>query len=220
MERIKERISFANGLFVSCQGHSSGLALLWSRETNLEIKSFGSHHIDVVVTDGSSNFKWRLTSFYGHPQTRMRQQSWDLLAYLKNQFQLPWFCFGDFNEILSSEKKLGRATRCQSQMDKFRDVVNLYGFKDLGYSGTDYTLCNMQSGDSIIYLRLNRAFATSDWVDKFGEVRVNHLVDSTSNHCALYIAEPRAPKQPRARRFHFEAMWAKCESCTDVIEAA
>lgn len=105
-------------------------------------------------------------------------------------------------------------------MDKFRDVVNLYGFKDLGYSGTDYTLCNMQSGDSIVYLRLNRAFATSDWVDKFGEVRVNHLVDSTSNHCALYIAEPRAPKQPRARRFHFEAMWAKCESCKDVIEAA
>ena len=86
MERIKERIGFANGLFVSCQGHSSGLALLWSRETNLEIKSFGSHHIDAVVTDGSSNFRWRLTSFYGHPQTRMRQQSWDLLAYLKNQF--------------------------------------------------------------------------------------------------------------------------------------
>ena len=208
------------GSLFRCQGHSSGLALLWLRETNLEIKSFGSHHIDAVVTDGSSNFRWRLTSFYGHPQTRMRQQSWDLLADLKNQFQLPWFCFGDFNEILSSEKKLGRATRCQSQMDKFRDVVNLYGFKDLGYSRTDYTLCNMQSGDSIVYLRLNRAFATSDWVDKFGEVRVNHLVDSTSNHCALYIAEPRAPQQPRARRFHFEAMWAKCESCKDVIEAA
>ena len=82
----KERIGFANGLFIPCQGHSSSLALLWLRETNLEIKSFGSHHIDVIVIviDESSNFKWRLTGFYGHPQTHMRRQSWDLLAYLKN----------------------------------------------------------------------------------------------------------------------------------------
>ena len=85
MERIKERIGFANGLFVSCQGHSSGLALLWSREINLEIKSFDNHHIDAIVTEESSNFKWRLTSFYGLPQTHIRQKSWDLLAYLKNQ---------------------------------------------------------------------------------------------------------------------------------------
>ena len=85
MERIKERIRFANGLFVPCQGRSGGLALLWSREINLEIKSFDNHHIDAIVTEESSNFKWRLTGFYGHPQTHIRQKSWDLLAYLNNQ---------------------------------------------------------------------------------------------------------------------------------------
>ena len=30
IERIKERIGFANGLCVPCQGRSGGLALLWS----------------------------------------------------------------------------------------------------------------------------------------------------------------------------------------------
>ena len=139
MERIKERIRFASGLFVLCQGRSGGLALLWSREINLEIKSFGSQHINAVVTEESSNFKWRLTSFYGHPQTYMRQKSWDLLAYLKNQSQLPWFCYEDFNEILSMEEKSGGAARCQSQMDRFWGVVNLYGFKDQGYTRTDFT---------------------------------------------------------------------------------
>lgn len=57
MERIKERIGFANGLFVPCQGCSGGLALLWTREVNLEIKSFGSHHIDAVITEEILNFK-------------------------------------------------------------------------------------------------------------------------------------------------------------------
>lgn len=51
-------------------------------------------------------------------------------------------------------------------------------------------------------------------------MRVNHLAESTSDHCALFISDPQAPKQPRARCFHFEAMWTKCEECKDIIEAA
>ena len=118
------------------------------------------------------------------------------------------------------EEKLGRAARCQSQMDRFRGVVNLCGVKDLGYSGTYFTWCNMQSGDNRVYLRLDRAFATSDWIDRFREVKGNHLIDSTSAHYALFIADPRAPKQPRVRHFHFEAMWTKNEACTNIIETA
>ena len=193
MERIKEIVGFANRLFVPCQGHNGGLALLWTREINLEIKNFGNHHIDAIIIEETSNFKWRFTGFYGHPQTHMRQQSWDLLEFLKNQSQLPWFCFGDFNEVLSMDKKSSGAVRSQSQMDR--------------------------AGDSRVYLRLDRAFATSDWFDKFGEVKVNHLVYSTSDHCALYVADPKAPKQPNTRCFHFEAMWAKSDECRNIIEA-
>ena len=61
-------------------------------------------------------------------------------------------------------------------------------------------------------------FATNNWVDKFGEVRVNHLVDSTSDHCALFISDPKALKQPRAGHFHFEDMWTKREECKEIIE--
>ena len=68
-------------------------------------------------------------------------------------------------------------------------------------------------------MRLDRAFATSNWIEKFGEVRVNHLVDSTSDHCALYVVDPKTPKQPRTRRFHFEAMWTKNDECRNIIEA-
>ena len=50
-----------------------------------------------------------------------------------------------------------------------------------------------------MYLRLDRAFATIDWIDKFSKVKVNHLVDSISDHCVLYVAEPKAPKQSNTR---------------------
>ena len=37
---------------------------------------------------------------------------------------LPWLCFGDFNEIVSVEEKLGGALRLQKQMDDFREVIH------------------------------------------------------------------------------------------------
>ena len=52
---------------------------------------------------------------------------------------------------LSMEEKSGGAARCQSQMDRFWGEVNLCGFKDQGYTRTDFTWCNMQSGDSRVY---------------------------------------------------------------------
>ena len=104
MERIKNRIGMANDLIVPCIGRSGGLALLWAREVDLEIKSFSKNHINATITKPSNNFKWRLTGFYGHSETHRRYESWHLLAFLHSQFQLLWLCLGDFNEILSAEE--------------------------------------------------------------------------------------------------------------------
>lgn len=60
------------------------------------------------------------------------------------------------------EEKFGGSPKPQSQMDSFRDVVNLCSFKDLGCYGTDYTWCNMQARDKRVYLRLDRALAMND----------------------------------------------------------
>ena len=123
------------------------------------------------------SFKWRLTGFYGHPETHRRYESWHLLAFLNNQLQLPWLCLGDFNDILSNTEKSGGAIQSQQQMDGFRKVVDYCAFQELGYYGSNFTWCNMQGGDNKIYLRLDRAFANLEWFEKFGEMI------STSKQC-------------------------------------
>ena len=75
MERIKNRIGLANGLIVPCVGRKGGLALLWTREIDLKIKSFSQNHIDAVINDAEKSIKWRLTGFYGHPETHRRYES-------------------------------------------------------------------------------------------------------------------------------------------------
>ena len=78
-------------------------------------------------------------------------------------------------------------------MDEFRDAVNSYGFKDLGYNGLDYTWCNMQEGENRMYIRLDRALATLEWMEQFKEARVYHIVDSTLDYCALLVSDSYHP---------------------------
>lgn len=78
-------------------------------------------------------------------------------------------------------------------MEGFRQAVNWRGFQDLGFCGPRFTWCNMQRGENRIYLRLDRAFATTEWINRFGNFRVHHLVESTSDHCVLMIADTAPP---------------------------
>ena len=139
MEKIKFSLGFSNGLIVPSRGRSGGLAFFWSTDVNLEIKSYSQYHIDATITEHDNNFTWRFTGFYDHPESNLRKDSWKLLSYLNNQFSLPWFCCGDFNEILFVTEKSGGPPRTQRQMDGFREAVNFCGFQDLGFSGPQYT---------------------------------------------------------------------------------
>ena len=119
MEREKVKIGLLNGLVVPSVGRSGGLAMLWSRDIKVKIQSYSRNHIDAVVIDPESNFKWRITGFYGNPETHCRKESWELLRSLNQKYQLPWLCFGDFNEIVSAEEKYGGVQRSQRQMGDF-----------------------------------------------------------------------------------------------------
>lgn len=97
-----------NGCFVvNSRGRSGGLCLMWKDPVDVTIHSYSQGHIDCMVTLNSK--KWRFTGFYGHPDTRFRNQSWDLLqrlADLRELKDLPWIIGGDFNEITFDSEKL------------------------------------------------------------------------------------------------------------------
>ncbi|XP_075655017.1 uncharacterized protein LOC142625210 [Castanea sativa] len=207
MEKIKGKAGFSNGLIIPKSDKSGGLAILWKKDIKLEIVGYVGNYIDAMVVESQSGFKWRITRFYGHPEMHRRKESWEQLRALHRKSQLPWICFGDFNEISSAREKFGGARRPQKQIDDFVATIDECGFRDLGFLGPDYTWCNMREGDDRTYLRLDRALATIGWIDYFKDARVHHIVDSTSDHCALLISNSFALWPTRKHRFHFKAMW-------------
>ena len=101
MEKVMEKINFVNGLIVPKKGRGGGLAMLWKREVDLEIMGYSRSFIDAIITEQGSGFRWRITSFYGNLEAHRRKESREELAASNRKFQLPWLCYGDFNEILS-----------------------------------------------------------------------------------------------------------------------
>ena len=90
-----------------------GLALLWKSRVDVWVDSFSKYHIDSIVHGGLEN-TWRLTRFYGEPDTGCRNDGWNVLRMLISKLKLPWCVLGDFNELLEVQEK-----RCGSLSSLF-----------------------------------------------------------------------------------------------------
>ena len=96
-------------------------------------------------------------------------------------------CAWDFNEIAKAHEKLGGRPRPVTQMEAFRDVMDECGFKDLGFVGGKYTWCRSYEENNIILERLDRAMATTDWIELFSATKVVHLECGSSDHKPIII---------------------------------
>ena len=110
LEFIQNSINFDHRFVVRKVGCSGGLVLFWRSTINLTIEGLDKNFIDAIIDKGLES-EWRLTDFYGEPETARRFEAWDKLRRLNSNSERPWLCCGDFNEIVRQDEKLGEATR-------------------------------------------------------------------------------------------------------------
>ena len=71
--RLKRKLEVMDGFAVPKIGLGGGLALLWRDGVGVDIQTSSSHHIDALIKQ--EGVAWRLTGFYGHPETLRRGES-------------------------------------------------------------------------------------------------------------------------------------------------
>ena len=101
---------------------------------------------------------------------------------------MPWVVFGDFNEIVKSDEKLGWLERDARQMEMFRECLSEYGLIDLGFVGQNFTWCNGRLGEYRTLVRLDRIVANEKWMKMFPKAKVFHKAMATSDHCMLNLS--------------------------------
>ncbi|GAA0138878.1 hypothetical protein LIER_00536 [Lithospermum erythrorhizon] len=165
-----------------------GLALLWPRAGGVEITSYSTHHIEVVLTDDNMDM-WRFVGFYGHHKVTNRKNSWNLMRIVNSLSNVPTLFMGDFNEVLSGDEHVSqRRQRPAWQMDNFRQVVTDCGLFDVQYVGFHYTWCNSFKSPNSTKPRLDRGLASKSWMDRFPQAKLTHLSINTSDHLPIFLS--------------------------------
>jgi hypothetical protein len=101
-------LGFDHAFGVKSEGLSGGLVLFWNNDSVVSLKSYSRSHIDVMIkNDTMGDNEWRFTGFYANAVRSRRRRDWELLQYLRREFDTPWLCAGDFNEVLDASEQIG-----------------------------------------------------------------------------------------------------------------
>lgn len=128
---------------------------------------------------------------------------------------------GDFNEAMWQFEHFSQCPRPEKQMLDFREVLSHCDLHDTGFSGLPWSYNNNQAGYRNVRVRLDRAVANSERLDRFPEASVTHLSSSQSDHKVLLLNTNDRIMQDRPRRiFCYEIMWETEQDLGTVIEKA
>ena len=99
-------------------------------------------------------------------------------------------------------------------MQGFKEALDYYRKRDLGFNGYPFTWCNRRPGDQNVCIRLDKGVASVEWILKFPSSRIHHLEAFHSNHkpILLYTDSEFKCFYKKGRQFRFEAMWIKDNS--------
>lgn len=170
---------------------------------------------------------------YSEAQVPERFKTWDNLKSIVVSDVQPWLVIGDFNEVLHHSEHDGIGHRSQSQLDGFRDALDICGLTDLGFSGSPWTFEKKVTGGSYTGVRLDRAVADPSWCVLFSVAQIAHEAAACSDHVALVLnfsEELRTKKGTCPLKYELmwethselktlmEQGWKKNDSCTLVSE--
>ncbi|XVF14519.1 hypothetical protein REPUB_Repub09cG0067800 [Reevesia pubescens] len=193
---------------------------MWLDELNITVSSYSNWHINVEVREDNM-MAWRFRGLYGHPETQKRKDSWRLLWILSVKSDLPWLCSGDFNELLSKEKK-GGANRPRWKMTDFQSAVDDCGLQGLPFEVPMMTWCKRRGSDMVLEW-LDRSLANNESCHLFPYSIEEHIVSYKSDYLPLLLKISSKKSQHNGWRkstFKFENSWCSYEECGNIVKVA
>ncbi|GAA0173673.1 hypothetical protein LIER_27239 [Lithospermum erythrorhizon] len=192
---------------------------VWPRHLNVTIRSFSSHHIEVVVEEDDQNL-WRFVGFYGHHEVRFQRHSSELLKFINNNSDLPTSFLGDFNKVLDvGEHSSCRRVRPWWKINNFKRVVAHCELIDIGFSGYPFTWCNNFFSPYTTRARLDRCLVGKNWKVLFPEASISHLTSTHSDHLALLLkCGKKQDLGIKKWRFRFEDGWCLYKESKEMVE--
>lgn len=91
-----------------------------------------------LIEDPTSKVRIHLSVVYAQDNVNQRHQLWTDLRNIPIPSQDPWLLSGDFNNVLSSEDRIGSPVT-EAEIKEFKDVINDLQLTPLRSKGWHYT---------------------------------------------------------------------------------
>jgi hypothetical protein len=150
-----------------------------------------------------------------HKLTKKKMLFLDELRDVRASCAGTWLICGDFNTIYQAEDKNNNRLNTR-MMGRFRQFIDEAELQELHLKGRLYTWSNEH--DSSTLERLDRVFASEDWVNDFPNHDLSALATECSDHALLLLKTDCS--LPHFKQVRFENFWPKCEDYMQVVEEA
>ena len=116
-----------------------GILLLWDKRRISMVDSVvGSFSVSCLFRMAEDRYQWVFSGVYGPIERSLKESFWEELGLISGQWEEPWCVGGDFNKILSLNKR-SRGDRISNTMRRFSNVLNDLSLRDLPLQGGPYT---------------------------------------------------------------------------------
>lgn len=158
---------------------------------------------------------WWLTNVYGPTDHAAKDDFLQELRDVHLTFQGPWVVCGDFNMIYKAVDK-NNGWLHHGLMRRFRGLLDILRLDELHLSGRLYTWSSRR--DTPTLERLDRVFASLEWVEQYPCHQLRCLSSDSSDHAPLLLV---LNTEPWARpRFRFDDYWTRVDGFRDVVQVA
>lgn len=186
IEEIRVQLQFECFYAVYCIGRNGGIGVLWRLASLCSIVNLTINFVNLDIVDVEKG-TWRLTAFYGCPQRSRRKESWSMLRGLATSISIPWSCVGDFNDLLSQDDKFGLHEHSEWCLKGFRETMQYCNLMDLPLTGYSFTWSRRKGHSDFVEERLDRAFATSNWLSLYPNVQLVNAMAPISDHTLIFL---------------------------------
>ena len=110
-------------------------------------------------------------------------------------------CLGDFNDLLVANEKRGRRGHPNWLFQGFKSAITDSGLIDLGMEGYQFTWERSRGRVDWVEEKLDRVFASADWIRQFRRAKVWSLESSCSDHLPIFMDSNPLGHIHKSKRF-------------------
>ena len=139
-DEIIESLHFDGVVITDTIGFASGIWMLWRPDlVQVDVLAITKKEIHALIWLRCQSFNWLISAIYASPKFVERCMLWENLKMLASLHNLPWAIIGDFNEVITEDKKSGGNPISQRRVKAILDCMDNYHMMNMGFVGPKFT---------------------------------------------------------------------------------